>query len=229
MFGFACKDSRILEGIREKDVFFVYKMIKKYKKHIFRSINSNDKDIIFSNVILDTVNYISSTEEDEIKIEKLINEYANEYMNKENKDSLIHLYNDNELLKYISKIWEEENYKNIDFCEVFNCVEESEISQAGNEPCYCVVTVDNEKNIHVKEYSNDFSVFYHDEFSGHNSTFDYVDRVEIKKNIGDQIVKAKVWFKDNFDFSICAQTFEDSNNMEKLEDVAKEHSVAIVS
>lgn len=224
MFGFACKDNKIVDGIREKDVFYVYKLVRKYKKHIFRNINVEDKDLIFSDLILAVLEYIENNEE--LDLAKLIDVYVD----KINKDTLkrngLELYNDVDILKYVAKQWENKRYNNSEFCEVFNCIVNSEVSEAGNEPCYCVITLEGD-NIHVKEFANDFSIFYDGEFYGHNTTYNYVDKAEIKRNASDQLIGARIHFKDNFDFYICAQTCIDSKNIENLGKIAREHSVAL--
>lgn len=222
MFGFVSRDSKIIEGINERNASYVLKLIKKYKKPLFRSIQSGDKDCIFSNIILNMISKIENS--DSVRLDELVKYYADEAKNNKIDISGFEIYNDRDLLKYVVKHWEHSELKNSEYCEVFNSLLENEIIEAGNEPCYSMVTVKGDR-IDIKQFSNDFSVYYQDEDDCYSSDFKHIDHIEIKRNTNGQITGAYIVFTDSFSIMIWANTVKDSDNIEKLQILAQKHGV----
>ncbi|MGL5574992.1 MAG: hypothetical protein ACRDCW_05480 [Sarcina sp.] len=222
MFSFVCRDSKIIEGINEKNASYVLKLIKKYKKNLFRSIQSGDKDYIFSNIILDIIEKVENS--NDIKLEDLIKQYTDEAKQGKLDINGFKIYNDRDLLKYIVKHWEESELKNSDYCEVFNSLLENEIAEAGNEACYSMIIIKNERIV-IRQFSNDFSVYYQDEDDCYSNDFEHVDHIEIKKNASGKVTGAQIVFADGFSTAIWANTIVDSDNIEKLETLVEKHGV----
>lgn len=222
MFGFVSRDSKIIEGINERNASYVLKLIKKYKKPLFRSIQSGDKDYVFSNIILNMITKIESS--DTVKLDELVKYYTDEAKNNKIDIKGFKIYNDRDLLKYVVKKWENEKLKNNEYCEVFNSLLENEIAEAGNEPCYSMVTVKDDR-IDIKQFSNDFSIYYQDEDDCYSSDFKHIDHIEIKRNASGQVTGAYIVFTDSFSVMIWANTVIDSDNIEKLQTLAQKHGV----
>ncbi|MGL4655224.1 MAG: hypothetical protein ACRCWM_04960 [Sarcina sp.] len=222
MFGFVSRDSKIVEGINEKDASYVLKLIKKYKKHLFSSIQSGDKDYIFSNIILSIITKIETSEN--VKLDELVKAYANEV--EQNKFDIkgFEIYNDRDLLKYIVKHWENSEVRKNEYCEVFNSLLENEIPEAGNEPCYSMLIVKGDR-IDIKQFANDFSIYYYGDDDCYSSDFEHIDHIEVKRNANNQITGAFIVFTNDFSVMVWANTVTDSENIERLQDLVQKHGV----
>ncbi|MGL4759870.1 MAG: hypothetical protein ACRC6T_03330 [Sarcina sp.] len=222
MFGFVSRDSKIVQGITDRDGSYVLKFIKKYKKIIFRNIKNGDKDYIFSNIVLEMVQKI--TNDESIKLGLLVKEYIEKIKDDKLDIKGFEIYNDRDLLKHIIKEWEDAKDRGYDYCEIFNSLLENEIPEAGNEPCYSMVSIHGDI-IDIKQFSNDFSVYYQDEDDCYTSDFKNIDHMEIKKNTQGQATGEDIFFKDDFSTMVWAQTITDSENIERLQILAQQHGV----
>ena len=222
MFGFISRDSKIVNSINEYDASYVLKLIKKYKKQLFRTITNGDKDYIFSNIIIEIVNDIE--ENSDVKLDELIKIYINKIKNNDLKIKGLKIYNDKDLLKHIIKQWEVKSERKSDYCEIFNMLLDGDIQEAGNEPCYSMIVVNGDR-IDIKQFTNDFALYYQNEDDSYSSDFKHVDHIEIKKNTNGQITGADICFSDNFSVMVWAQTVIDSENIEKLQLLAQIHGV----
>ena len=224
MFGISVRNYKIVEGIKQEDALYVHKFIKKFKKDIFNNIENGDKDYIFSNIVINIIAYINNNEQ--VNLTEVVSEHIEKYKAGKLKLKNVEIYNDRDLLKYIVKHWAHKEHRECEYCEVFNSVVESQIGNTGNAVCYSMLMV-NKDRIHIKQYSNDFSVFYQEDFEYYNSDFEHVDHVEFKSNSNDQITEENIYFKDGFKSIMMAQTEKDSSNIDRFKYIVEQFKVAI--
>ena len=225
MFGILVRNHKIIEGIKQEEPLFVNKFIKKFKKEIFNSIEDGDKDYGFSNIVINIIAYINTN--DQINLVDVVSKYIQKYNEGKLKLKSVAIYNDRDLLKYIVKHWAHKEHRECEYCEVFNSVAESQIINTGNAVCYSMLMV-NKDRIHIKQYSNDFSVFYQEDFEYYNSDFEHVDHIEFKSNSNDQITEENIYFKDGFKSIMMAQTEQDSSNINRFKYIVEQFKVATI-